>query len=444
LALDVGTIRKHFSASGQEVYDIWRDLRSDIFLKDVPLYSYYALARYYDFIDEAPSNQVLNKATEALNRDMSEQDWATFYWFQGYDDRREAVVNANRHFAGLVGYIRLAKLVGNADAEKLGRALLAKAAVLRLGMAKYPRYLYEKHLIDMPPEPDWQVRFTAGTWSSAPIFNYSWTGPYDDARQVAVMDQFEVFLFDHSGFKKESRPYASWIYPDDYSLNPAVISNRGLGSAHLTPFRDMVPEMARLLDIYAKQDVEIYINKVEALFPHWYAAFTEGMLGNEHNLNHPIDAFQLFMAKTWIQGEDPAKMAQYLDIPWLREADLFYTQKLAETIKSYRSIVWDDTLALRATPADQSVYLNWDFYTSLPAESTWQINYQGPAGDQPSPIKNIPIDNRAYMISGLTNYSWYTITLQAVSNGNPFLTSNTIMVMPTDHIVYLPVIFHDN
>ena len=113
---------------------------------------------------------------------------------------------------------------------------------------------------------------------------------------------------------------------------------------HLFSYEGLTPELGRLLADHAKQDAEVYIKKAEALWPHWYAAFAEGTLGVEHNLNYPGDSFQLFMAKALIQQELPDKLARYVDISWLSQGgDLFYVQKLAETIKAYRGVSWEDS-----------------------------------------------------------------------------------------------------
>ena len=42
-------------------------------------------------------------------------------------------------------------------------------------------------------------------------------------------------------------------------------------------------------------------------------------------------------------------------------------------------------------------------------------------------------------MTGLTNYTWYDITLTAVITFSPVL-SDTVRLMPTDVQVYLPVI----
>ncbi|VAW42933.1 hypothetical protein MNBD_CHLOROFLEXI01-3211, partial [hydrothermal vent metagenome] len=71
--------------------------------------------------------------------------------------------------------------------------------------------------------------------------------------------------------------------------------------------------------------------------------------------------------------------------------------------------------------------------------ATWQISYSGPAGDQSSPIIGLTEPTRAYTLTGLSNYTPYTITLNAILDSSPILT-DTVTVMPTDTFVYLPVV----
>jgi hypothetical protein len=80
--------------------------------------------------------------------------------------------------------------------------------------------------------------------------------------------------------------------------------------------------------------------------------------------------------------------------------------------------------------ADQTIYLSWAVNASLPPTSTWQISYEGLAGSPPSPITGIVSVTRAYTITGLTNDTGYIITLNAVADGTPLLTS-TVSVTPT-------------
>jgi len=320
LDLDEGTVRGAYSVNDPKAFERFQEYRTDVFLNRVPIYNLYALSNYYKLTGDTIDTQTWQKTNEILDQNMSEQDWATFYWFDGFDETRPvAVINASRHFAGLIGFIRLAQMMGDIEAEALGRALFAKAAVLRMGISTYPRYLYSANLIELPPEPSWQVDYTTGKWSGY-IFNYDWTGPYDDARQVRTVNQFGVSLSDHSAYT-EPWNESTWAY--------------------FTAYRDMVPELARFFVDNAKQDSMIYLNKVEDFFPHWYVAFAEGILGGEQNLTHPIDSFQLFMAKALLQQVEPEKLEDYIDIPWIQTGDFFYVHKLAETIKAYKGYSWE-------------------------------------------------------------------------------------------------------
>ncbi len=96
-------------------------------------------------------------------------------------------------------------------------------------------------------------------------------------------------------------------------------------------------------------------------------------------------------------------------------------------------------LDLHGRPGNRTIYLDWDVNTTLPPTSTWTIAYDGPTGDQPSPITGILSPTRAYTLTGLTNYVWYTVTLNAMLGSTPFLT-DTVRVMPTDIFVYLPLV----
>jgi len=96
-------------------------------------------------------------------------------------------------------------------------------------------------------------------------------------------------------------------------------------------------------------------------------------------------------------------------------------------------------LALHGAPADQAIHLTWTVNTTLPVTSTWRITYDPPDGDQPSPITGITNTTRAHTLTGLTNYTWYTVTLNGMLDSTPFLT-DTVTIMPTDIFVYLPLV----
>jgi len=95
-------------------------------------------------------------------------------------------------------------------------------------------------------------------------------------------------------------------------------------------------------------------------------------------------------------------------------------------------------LELRGIPSNETIQLSWSVNLTLPLTSTWQIDYAGPAGTEPSPITGIPNEARSYSLTGLTNYEWYTLTLSAMVNETAVL-SDTISLLPTDLFIYLPL-----
>jgi len=96
-------------------------------------------------------------------------------------------------------------------------------------------------------------------------------------------------------------------------------------------------------------------------------------------------------------------------------------------------------LTLSASPADQAIHLTWTVNTTLLPTSTWQIDYYSQTVTSPLSKTNIISPTRAYSLAGLTNYTWYTVTLNGMLDSTPFLT-DTVRVMPTDIFVYLPLI----
>lgn len=94
------------------------------------------------------------------------------------------------------------------------------------------------------------------------------------------------------------------------------------------------------------------------------------------------------------------------------------------------------SLVLTGVAGNQTISLSWAVGTSLSLGTTWTISYTGPAGDQASPITGLAEATRSYMLTGLTNYAWYDITLTAEGSA----LTDTIRLMPTDRAVYLPIV----
>jgi hypothetical protein len=98
------------------------------------------------------------------------------------------------------------------------------------------------------------------------------------------------------------------------------------------------------------------------------------------------------------------------------------------------------TLTLHGTPLDHAIRLDWVVVGSLPVTTTWRIGYESDTGTAQFPAAEIPTSTiRSHTLVSLTNYVWYTVTLEAMLGETPWLT-DTVRVMPTDRFVYLPLV----
>ncbi|MBI5564140.1 MAG: right-handed parallel beta-helix repeat-containing protein, partial [Chloroflexi bacterium] len=95
-------------------------------------------------------------------------------------------------------------------------------------------------------------------------------------------------------------------------------------------------------------------------------------------------------------------------------------------------------LMLYGSPADRAIHLTWTIDSALPPTSTWRIAYYSQT--VPITITNILSPTRAYELNGLTNYAWYTVTLNALLDATPLYT-DTLKLMPTDRLLYLPIVW---
>jgi hypothetical protein len=96
------------------------------------------------------------------------------------------------------------------------------------------------------------------------------------------------------------------------------------------------------------------------------------------------------------------------------------------------------SLTLHGAPGNRAIYLDWEVSVDPPPTSTWRITYYSETVPSPVVRTNIVSPTRAYTLTGLVNYEWYTVTLNAMLETAPILTG-TVRVMPTDKFVYLPL-----
>lgn len=102
-------------------------------------------------------------------------------------------------------------------------------------------------------------------------------------------------------------------------------------------------------------------------------------------------------------------------------------------------------IILTVSPGDGSLALFWNPDIALLAglDHYEIIVSQGggasPPNEGPSPIN--AGSNTTFALTGLTNNANYTITIQARNSSNGFIaSSNTIVIFPTDNLIYMPAI----
>jgi hypothetical protein len=145
----------------------------------------------------------------------------------------------------------------------------------------------------------------------------------------------------------------------------------------------------------------------------------DGQRARITNVNYETNLITVDRALTWTQNQG---------------IGLAY-EGLAPDLGAYEFM---PELDLCGTPASQAIYLSWTVNVTLPVTATWQIDYTSQTGSAYLPITGIVSPTRAYTLTNLTNYVWYTVTLNAMLDNTPFLT-DTACVMPTDQLVYLPL-----
>lgn len=94
-------------------------------------------------------------------------------------------------------------------------------------------------------------------------------------------------------------------------------------------------------------------------------------------------------------------------------------------------------VTLHATPGDRQIVLTWEVAGTPPVLDAWRITYDT-ATTAYLPVTVIS-PTRAHVLTGLTNYVWYTITLDAIFS-DTVQFSDTVRAMPTDIMVYLPLV----
>ncbi|MBL7038761.1 MAG: hypothetical protein ISR77_09040 [Pirellulaceae bacterium] len=299
----------------------------------IPVESLYFLAEYYHALGEAPP--AFPRIIEPYAR---RSDWASLGFrrapklfkarerpsaltapyseglhFDVMDKEvgRGGVDDLNRFFAGAIGHVRLARLLGDGEQERIGRYYLARSAVLRYAMECWKEYLYEKDFIGLPEPPE-NPRVFHG---EGLLHVFERRSPHDDALCVWEMDEFNLTL-------RVTEPFSEW-------------------SSRLKAYWHVVPEVGRFLHDHLRERVSRQAELLERSLPEWYSAYADCVIAGEHFHLRPEDPYQYFMVHAWVRKTDAETLWKYADLPYVNTGDWYYIHKLAETIKAYRGVSWE-------------------------------------------------------------------------------------------------------
>lgn len=313
--------------------------------KCLPVDALYTLERYYQAVpDEGDELRALwPEMKQMLVPYLERADWASLGWScfsggigisadgpgggtytanfggaPGGPDGQGDVFQANEWLKGLIGYIRLCRLLGDKEAEVEAWGLYGKACALRFALGKYNRFLAGRGLLpdvkNMMGEKDYPGHrlHVAETPYQNPLFIWEFRDEYDYVAQVCHMNEFTVW--------------------------PRL----ALEVKYLPPFfRGVCPETGRFFKDLLRPEMERYVARLEENIPEWYTAFCESVLwGDGQNFLFPVEAHQIFLAKAWVCDENPDALAWLRDVPWVAVGDLYYIAKLCETLYSYAGCEW--------------------------------------------------------------------------------------------------------
>jgi hypothetical protein len=324
LKFEDGAAREHYTRPPESVVNRlnknWEERNFYHLHNLVPDKNLYYAACYYSLPGvKAPSKEQVTAMLGVLEPYLASLDWGTMGYFRRphpWHDRQGGggTMDINDHFTALIGAIRLTDRPDFAAENAVYRGLFAKAAALRFAMGKHPLYLYESGLLNTPKEKDWMFQLLAGSWRGF-LYTAAWMGPRDEAATVWRMDQFGVTVHEGrqiSGFKE---------------------------CPGLVHFLEITPELGLFAADFLKPECSGLMRRVNEAMPAWYTAYCSAVQSFETNIQPPEDSHQLFLLNAWALGATPEQLQWWCDIPWLARGDLFYIQKLAETIRAYAKTV---------------------------------------------------------------------------------------------------------
>lgn len=221
---------------------------------------------------------------------------------------------------------------------------------------------------------------------------------------------------------------------DQNSLNPGFVDlsgtdprNRDLPDLHLKPYSPAIDAGTRLTTITSANGSGTSFKVADAGYftDGWgviagdLIQLASGQRARIADVNYATNAITVATGLAWTQNMG---------------VSLAY-ERSAPDLGAYEFV---PALTLYGTPASQAIHLNWTLDVTPSFTGTWRIDYYTPTATSPLTIPLTQSGTRAYTLTDLINYQWYTVTLHALINSTAWL-SETVRVMPTGILVYLPL-----
>lgn len=301
--------------------------------KSLPMETLYALDCYYKAIPGAAGEleECWDDIRAAAEPYLAQLDWASlgFSSFNTVQTGKSlydkdvyfgagGVLEANAWVKAMIGYVRLARRAGDPGAEAEAWGLLARALAFRYALGKYALFQYRRGLL---PDP----RSLKGE-KTIDNLGSQWDTPWN--RKI---------------------PFYVWEFRDelDYVAQPMRVDEFGVESGMTAPsaypgfFRIACPELGRFCSDFLRPEFSRLLERIEENLPDWHIAFnTDGFNFSDAQPLQPFDSHQVFLAMAWVAEAPPERLRVLRDVPWVARGDLYYLDKLRETLYSYARATW--------------------------------------------------------------------------------------------------------
>ncbi|MCP4538692.1 MAG: DUF4091 domain-containing protein [Chloroflexi bacterium] len=254
-------------------------------------------------------------------------------------------------------------------------------------------------------------------WESTYYVNFQAYGYNDPLAQTNVFRQAQTF--GRYSRDDDVEGETGW----NYSNGDGVLFYPGTDTRYPEDSYDLMGPLASLrLKLWRRgiQDVD-YLTLAAAIDPQRTAEIVKEMIPQ-------------VLWEVGVETEDDPTYV-YSDISWSTNPDVWEAARA-----ELADIIERGNLVLHGTPQDQAIRLTWEITNTLSSTSTWQIDYSSETGTVLLPPITIPTSTvRSHTLTDLTNYVWYTVTLNAMVDTTSVM-SDTVRVMPTNIFLYLPLV----